>query len=448
MRDCMLLRDHQKNAVRVITETFKFTNKQYIEMPTGSGKTITFLSYAKNNHKRVLIIVPSIQLLEQVYEESLKFYDKKMVSRKGGNHVDKPRDIHICVIHSIKGKYLEMLTGMDFDLVIFDEAHHIQADSYRRFLKEYDQRNECDDKVFYLGVTATPDRLDGKILNELLEECSFKIEIQELIKKKYLSDIEGFSVKTGIDITKVDSHNGDFSLQHLYKKLCNDSRNEMIIKLIQDEMKDRKSIVFCINIEHSKDINQLLAKKNISSAHIDGTMSFSQRSAILSAFREGQIKVLCNCQLLTEGFDEPSIDGIILARPTRSRALFTQMVGRGLRIYPGKKNCKIIDVVDSHTSLAGFNSILEDIPYPSPSKFKSIDEIKDHINKERLKITEFRIERADLLKKNKYDDLCATNSMLEQLTERQIQFFEPLSFDEASFLIWHDNLKKEYLKWQ
>jgi len=444
----VILREHQKEAVKAIEDRFRYTNKQYIEMPTGSGKTITFLHYAKTFHENVLIIVPSIQLMNQIYEEALKFYDKKIVSRKGGNYNDILRMVHICVIHSVKGEYLRILEQENYDLVIFDEAHHIQSESYRKFLKAYEEENSCDDEPKYLGVTATPDRLDGKFLQELLGKCSFKLDLQELIQKKVLCDVEGFSVKTGMDLSDIDIHNGDFSLKHLYKKLCTDSRNKMIVNLIQENMIDRKTIVFCINIEHSKGIAGLLNEGGIESVHIDGTMNLSQRAAILSAFREGQKRVLCNCQLLTEGFDEPSIDGIILARPTRSKALFTQMIGRGLRLSPGKKNCKIIDVVDAHRSLAGFNTLIEDVAYPDPEKFKSIREIQDHLYKEKLKVTEFRLERADLIKTNSYESAFATEWMMKYIKENKIPFYEPLSIDEGSFLVWHDKLRKEYKTWR
>ena len=437
------LRDYQLEAIDTIYETFKTDFFQFIELPTGSGKTITFLSYAKRYHIRTLVIVPSRELLKQVAETALLFYEPWEISRKGDRYDEEPGKIHICTIQSIRGHYLNYLAGNRFDITVIDEAHHSQASSYKRFIKLRSKIfHERDMKI--LGVTATPDRTDGQLLKEILGKCSFKLSIEELIKRGHLSDVEGFSVKTNIDLSYVHDHNRDFSLNQLYKKLCVESRNNMILELVKDEMEGRKTIIFCINIAHSKQISSLLNSYGIASHHIDGKMGCEQRSTILSAFKAGEISALCNCQLLTEGFDEPSIDGVILARPTRSRSLFMQMIGRGLRLSPGKKNCKILDIVDNHKNLAGFNGLIDDVIYPSPASFKNISDIRKHIGEEMLKVTEFSINRVDLFNSYQYDDLCAISSQTDYLDSNNIQYYQPLSFDEASFLIWHDKLKKEF----
>src|SRR5258708_5996433 len=362
------LRPYQLEAIKCIKEKFDSgKKKQYVEMPTGSGKTITFLSYASKNHKQILIVVPSRELMKQVYETCLLFYHKSQISRKGDGHSDLIRQVHICIIASIRGEYVTDITFLDWDLVIIDEAHHIHANSYKRLIQSIDEYS----KSCILGVTATPDRSDGKLLVQLLEDCTYSIDVETLIEKNFLCDIEGYVIKTNIDISDVDDHNGDFSLHQLYKKLSTDDRNNMIVDLCKNEMKERKNLIFCINIEHSKEVNELLNLNGISSAHIDGKCDSNKRKIILDSFRNGDISCLCNCQLLTEGFDEPSIDGIILARPTRSRALFTQMLGRGLRILKGKENCKIIDIVDNHRYLASFTNILSDKMMPEIFSFKS-----------------------------------------------------------------------------
>lgn len=432
------LRKYQNEAIEAIKHQFKGWETQYVEMPTGSGKTVTFLEYARKNHKKILVIVPTIQLMNQVYETSLLFYHKSEISRKGDRHSDNPSTIHICVIHSIRGDYLEFIIDQYFDLVIIDEAHHSLSESYKRLIKNM----VCSPK--FLGVTATPDRRDGQLLSNLLGACSYKIDIESLIDQKYLVDIEGFSVKTKIDLSDIDDHNGDFSLNQLYKKLCTESRNSMIVDLCKKEMKDRKNLIFCININHSKEICKILNEQGLSAKHIDGSMNDIERNSILSAFRKGEISFLCNCQLLTEGFDEPSINGIILARPTSSRALFSQMIGRGLRLSPGKTVCKIIDIVDNHKNLSGFNSLLVDTKFPELSSFKSIRDIRKNIGAEMLKVTEFSIERTSFFNTIPIMVMEATDSMIQYLEENNIYFQHPITFNEASFIIWHNELKKEF----
>lgn len=454
------LKPYQEDAIQAIKTAFKKQSRQYVEMPTGSGKTITFLSYASKYHNKILVIVPSKQLMKQVVNSALLFYEPWEITRKGDAYDDdvnaieqweidkygskeKVKRIHVCIINSIKGKYLTYLSDMRFDLIIIDEAHHTQSNSYKRFIKErVEYHSEKNLKL--LGVTATPDRSDGLLLNDILHHCSFKLQISEMIDEGYLSDVEGYSVKTHIDLNDIDDHNGDFSLNQLYKKLSTESRNKMIVDVCKKELKGRKTLIFCINIKHSKEVNELLNKSGIASAHIDGSMDEKHRNIILQSFRDGEIETLCNCQLLTEGFDEPAIDGIVLARPTRSRSLFTQMLGRGLRLSPGKKNCKVIDIVDSHKSLAGFNCLVAEQRFPEPSSFKSFKDLREHVGKEMLKVTEFTIERTNLLKKTTIDDMYASEDMLDYLTQNNVYFQEPISFDEGSFLVWYNELKKEY----
>lgn len=438
------LRPYQEEAISTILETFTQKNRQYIEMPTGSGKTITFFCYAQRFHKRILIIAPSRQLMHQIYETALQLYDINDVSRKGDRIDDAVKSVHIVTIQSLRPDYCHFLTNYPFDLIIIDEAHHSCALSYEKFLQTR-SADISNGITKLLGVTATPDRLDEKLLEHTLNQCSFKIAVDQLIEKKYLSDIEGFSVRTGIDISHVDDHNGDFSIRQLYNKLSTDSRNSLIIELISKHMKERKTIVFCINVVHSKQINKALNSIGISSGHIDGQMDHEQRQSILSSFREGNISVLCNCQLLSEGFDEPCIDGIILARPTKSKALFNQMIGRGLRIFPGKQNCKIIDIVDNHQNVAGFNSIITENRLNQIESFSSIADIKKHICQLEISSSECFLIQSDILGRKKYDEFYSSESMIEYLKVNNIYFELPLSFSEGTFLIWLHKQKRKLL---
>jgi len=432
------LRPYQIEAIEAIKEEFKNSDRQFIEMPTGSGKTVTFLSYAQQNHKSILIIVPSRELLNQVYETSLLFYHKSELSRRGAGFKESIKKVHICIVNSIRGDYLEKILENKFDLIIIDEAHHVQATSYKRLI------GCIKSSPKYLGLTATPDRADGLLLKELLYKCSYKIEVEALIEANYLSDIEGYAVKTGVDISDISSRNGDFSILELYKKLSTQSRNEMILNLCENQMKDRKTIIFCVNVKHAIEVANLLSNKGLSCKAVYGDMNEKEKSSSLYAFRNDQIQFLCNCQLLTEGFDEPSIDGIVLARPTRSRALFVQMIGRGLRKFAGKINCKIIDMVDNHRNLASFNSILSDGPFKRIESFGSIKDIRNHIEKEIIDSIETKLERIDLFNRSYLDDEHILPSMEEYLEENNLKNYGTLSFDEASFLIWYNELKKGY----
>lgn len=451
------LRPYQIDAIEHIKDYFNYENKQYIELPTGSGKTITFLSYLSENYKHLphakfMVVVPSKELLNQVYESALLFFDKKDISRKGNGFSEKISKLHICIIHSIRGAYLESISEQYFSLVIIDEAHHVQADSYKRLIEMIDEKcnilkqtYDCLGGITHiLGVTATPDRLDGYLISELLGNCSFKLSINQLIDQKYLSDIEGYIVRTNIDLSDVHDHNGDFSIPQLYKKLSTETRNNLILNICKQDMAGRKTIVFCLNIKHSQEIAKSLTTVGISSKAIYGSLPSDEKKAILQAFRNGGISVLCNCQLLTEGFDEPSINGVVLARPTRSRSLFLQMIGRGLRIHSGKTECKIIDIVDNHRSLASFADLVGNERYEHIEKFKGISDIREKVEQLRINTIETKIERVNFFNQNYLDDEEPTPRMINYMMKNDLKNYGTLSFDEASFLIWITELRKKY----
>lgn len=429
------LREYQEEAIEAIRQGFLENSRQYVEMPTGSGKTVTFLSYARE-FERVMVIVPSRQLLRQVYSSAMAFYDPSEVSRQGDKRRDTPSRLHVCVVNSLLTKYVEKMQAHEFDLVVIDEAHHSQAPSYKRFIQSRNPEQK------FLGVTATPDRSDRQLLEHVLGKCTFRLTLHEMIEAGHLCDIEGMCIKTKISMEDVDNHNGDFSINQLYSKLATEDRNNMILDVYKQELKDRKTLVFAINVQHSKSLVKLFRQHHISAAHIDGLMKTSSKQAVLEGFRNGSIQVLCNCQILTEGFDEPSIDGIILSRPTSSPALFTQMIGRGVRNFPGKKNCKIVDIVDMHSRLAGFNDIISTAKIPGIQRFRGIRELREHVAKEEYRLLEFKIERADLINRSVVASNDPTPCMYEYLETEGIVHFSP-SFEEAAFMIWFNELKKE-----
>jgi ATP-dependent helicase IRC3 len=437
----MKLRQYQQDAIQAIENKFIDSDRQYIEMPTGSGKTITFLSFAAKHYSYILIIVPSKELLRQVYESALLFWSEDQISRKGAGFNEELSNVHIVIVNSLRQKYVSEIATGEFELIIIDEAHHIQCESYKRAIKEITETQFITPKI--LGVTATPDRLDGLMIQELLYDCSYKVSIEKLIAENHLSDIEGYCIKTNVDLSDIDDHNGDFSITQLYKKLSTQTRNNLIVEICKCHMKDRKTLIFCINVDHAKEISALLNSLGLYSRAIFGDMCASERKSILDSFRSGEISFLCNCQLLTEGFDEPAIDGIIIARPTRSRSLFMQMVGRGLRKFPGKLECKIIDIVDNHRALASFSSLLDEGAWKQLESFKGIAKVRENIEKQILENIETKIVRSNLFNIKFLDEEPMVDAMKEYLEENEITYYGLISYEEASFLIWFNELKKK-----
>ncbi|MEK6882920.1 MAG: DEAD/DEAH box helicase, partial [Nanoarchaeota archaeon] len=363
------LRDYQLACLQKIIKTFQETNRQLVQLPTGAGKTIIFLNYLKGFSKKALILCPTRDLQEQILRNSKEILGNKNCS-------DDLRDwaCSFFVRTSASLNYessFDLISKKGFDTIIIDEAHRAQCKTYLHFLEDYIKINP---NVKILGCTATPERLDRKSLLDIFNILSFDISLLDLINNNYLCDVLAYKIKTGEKISSTQVRNGDFTQIQL-KKLCTDSRNDFIYKSYLEKCQKKKTLIFCINVEHSIQIAETLQSKGISAAFIHGKMGITERSTILRDFADGKINVLTNCQLLTEGFDEPSIEAIIIARPTASKALYFQMVGRGIRKFPKKDKLTLIELADNSHRLCTFNVLAEKDPrfqmdYPDGTSLK------------------------------------------------------------------------------
>lgn len=453
-----ILRPYQKECVDVINTTFQLDLKsQLIQLPTGSGKTVIFWSFLKEKKiPSALIIVPSIQLLYQIYETGLDFFYKDSISRKGGNKNESVKKYHICVVNSLFNEFYLNSIIDKFDYIIIDEAHRSLSKSYMDVLK-IAKDNNPDIKL--IGLTATPERTDCKSLLKIFDFLSYKKEILDLIEQNYLSDIKSFRIKTNIDLHNLKFHHGDYSTSSLIKFLDNDQRNNLIFNAYNEFAIDKKTLVFCININHSIKIADFFNQKGISAAHIDGSFSEKERRKVLDDFRSGKIKVLTNCQLLTEGFDEPSIEALIIARPTSSKTLYTQMVGRGLRTFKEKEYCILIELADNYHSIINFNVLL-DLPALTNGNYENgttLKELKNQFEEDyknqqiRTTITEFKNDEIKFEEfsvfgkdfKTQEEEESHIKHILKELEELKINIFPPINIEEGLFLIWKHKKFKE-----
>jgi superfamily II DNA or RNA helicase len=223
-----------------------------------------------------------------------------------------------------------------FSLVVVDEAHHALADSYQKALQHFNAK--------VLGVTATPDRGDKRNLGQYFENVAFEITMFDLIKQGYLSPVKVKALPVEIDLKNVKSVAGDYSAEDLGTALTPYLRS--IAKALRDHAAFRKCLVFLPLIATSKTFTEICQQEGLSAAHVDGTSE--DRKEILQQFASGDFDILCNAMLLTEGFDDPSIDCVVVLRPTRSRALYAQMIGRGTRVHPAKDDLLVLDFLWLH----------------------------------------------------------------------------------------------------
>lgn len=440
------MRDYQKECLQVIREHFKKNDKQLIQLPTGAGKTWIFCEYLSLYSQKALIICPTKELKEQILNTAKQF-DIKSIS-------DKPRDKnknHVITTASLSyGSTLAILKNNKYDHIVIDEAHHSQCITVKRFLGYLD----CNFKL--LGCTATPERLDRQSLLDIFHDLTYKKSIYDLISNGFLADIIAYRIKTGQDIAKRGSY--DFRLIEL-KNLDNDSRNELIYKTYLENCIDKKTLIFCISVEHCIRISDYLNKQNIKSGYIHGHMKKIERKDILKRFKTGEIQVLTNCQLLTEGFDEPTIEAIIIARPTASKSLYCQMIGRGLRKTKTKEVCYLYELTDNNFKICTFN-VTCDKECTFQKEYKpgiKFTELYRQIENMDMDSVLFKKEKIDLFSSNnklkgnaidilksKFYKYKATDYQKWWLNFYEIKYTEEINFLEAAFLIWKQEIKDKY----
>lgn len=439
------LRDYQKECLDTIYETFKKTNKQIIILPTGSGKTVIFSEYIKNYSRKTLIICPSIELKEQIYTHLISvIHDRKIICED--RYRNKKPDIFVTTAQSLNfASTSNYLISIDFDTIIIDEAHHAQSKTYIDFIKKFENHGH---KFNLLGFTATPERLDGKCLLDIFKTFSFEKSLIYLIENGYITDIESSRIKTHIKISS-PAKTRDFTPAML-AELDIETRNISILKTYQENCINKKTLIFCLNISHSIKMAKKLKEHGYRAEFIHGKLSHQERRNILNKYKTGEIEVLTNCQVLTEGFDEPSIKSIIIARPTCSKSLYCQMVGRGLRLYPGKEVCEIYELTDNCHNICSFKTLLENEnlnenlnDYPNKTRIRELrDLLSADFDEIEITKTKFSIFENEIIINSLYDFKFSNIEQTESIKNQNID--EKYNFLETLFIIWKQKLKERY----
>lgn len=311
--------------------------KTLLVLPTGCGKTIVFAKVAEEcvrQGNRVLILAHRGELLDQAADKimtatGLKCAVEKAESTCLGSWF---RIVVGSVQSMMREKRLGQFPADYFQTIIIDEAHHCISDSYQRVLQHFPEAR-------VLGVTATPDRGDMRNLGEFFDSLAYEYTLPKAIKSGYLSPIKALTLPLKLDLSGVGVQAGDFKSGDLATAL------DPYLYQIADEMekycKDRKTVVFLPLVKTSQKFRDILNDKGFLAAEVNGESQ--DRAEILADFDAGRYNVLCNSMLLTEGWDCPSVDCIVVLRPTKVRSLYSQMVGRGTRLSPGKDHLLLLD---------------------------------------------------------------------------------------------------------
>jgi len=365
----MQLRPYQEECVGQVFQSWEDYQRSLIVIPTGGGKTIVFAHIANRAKGRTLIIAHREELLQQAKDKIKQAVGRDAALERAEDFAGPEFRIVVGSIQTLLRRHNRFAPDY-FTNIIIDEAHHVAADSYQSVLSHFPQAN-------ILGVTATPDRSDKKQLGSFFENVAYEVTLLDLIKQGYLVPIKARVCDVSIDLTKVKFHAGDFD--------ANDTAHaiEPYLERIAAQIKQfggKKTIVFLPLIATSEKMTSICRAMGLDAEHVDGTST--DRKEILKRFAQKQRGVLCNAMLLTEGYDEPSIDTIVCLRPTRSRSLYTQMIGRGTRLHAGKTHLTILDFL----WMTGRHKLVR------PTRLISQDEIGDIADELTAKQGEFDLQ--------------------------------------------------------
>jgi ATP-dependent helicase IRC3 len=347
-----MLRPYQNDALSSIRNAYDngFT-KQVVSIACGGGKTQVFAHLPEFMKDilplRTLVLAHRSELLDQAIEKIRTANPNLSVTKEMGDDIaDVNADVLVASTATLgrEGtKRAERFDWSKIDKVITDECHRATSLSY---LKIYERIGilESGTKKLHVGFTATPQRSDGIPLSTIYEKIVYSYSLRQAITDQWLVPIRGYRVITQTNLTDVKSSDGDFNHIELESTINTPERNKAIVEAWIKFGDQRSTLVFAAGIEHAKALSEVFTEAGVSSRAIWG--SDEARSEKLQEFRDSKIQVLINCNLLTEGVDLPRISCIILARPTKSGVLFTQMVGRSTRLYPEKTDSIVLDVVD------------------------------------------------------------------------------------------------------
>lgn len=359
----MELRPYQQEAVEAsLAAEQRGVRRQLGVAATGLGKTIIFAALAGRRSGRTLILAHRDELIEQAVHKI-----GMVVPTAGVGVVKAERDevrapVVVASVQTLSrpNRLARLVDPPDhaqasldgdlldddrpFDLVVVDEAHHAMADSYRAILAGLKAGDP--DGPLLLGVTATPDRGDGKGLDAVFDEIVWQYDVEWGITHGYLCDLRGRRVTLDtFDASRLKVSRGDYEVGAAGRALSDADAPEHVVRAWKHEAAGRRTIVFTPTVALADEMASAFNHAGVAAAMVHGGTPLDERRRILRHFSTGHVHVVANCAVLTEGFDEPRADCIVIARPTKSRALYAQMVGRGTRRHPDKTDCLVLDVV-------------------------------------------------------------------------------------------------------
>ena len=351
------LLNHQTTVLDEMHKLRKDGEKNFlVVLPTGTGKTEIMISdilssYHQDINMKTLILVPSRQLKIDTIKKIALRLDEELINHTISIGEDRKNNIIVQTYSWISRYYQHFLTN-DFDYIAIDEAHHAVAPTLQKVIQHFNPQT-------LLGLTATDKRLDEKKLEDIFGKYTTNLSLVNAIKQNLLAPIKAFRVQSNIDLSEIRFNGKDYLSTDLQKSVIVPSRDELIIDVLKKyfvgtDIGFKSGLIFCVSIKHANDLAKRMEKNSISCKAVSGKDKKS--SKYIEKYQNGEIQFLTTCSLLNEGWDSPRTSIIVMARPTMSKVLYTQQIGRGTRKYKDKEALYVIDVVDNYGGVGSFKN--------------------------------------------------------------------------------------------
>jgi len=456
----MVLRPYQISALNAVFN--RKINRGIIALPTGCGKSVVASElHQVLNTNQILYLAHREELIDQLAEHMERVHGWGMVGIEQANRkCDTASPIVVASVPTLtacNGKRLKRLGTDRFQAIVVDEAHHSTADSYRQIWRFHGILNEDDSKpanprIPLIGLTATPGRGDGVGLNQVFDDIIYQMKLAQAIRDGWLVPVHAWTIKTDTDLSQVRTRMGEYVESELAAAVSTTQRNSLILDAYQKQAHGLKTLIFCVNVEHSVKLSEYFSDAGIPARYVAGTIKKEERADILKWFADTPGAVLTNCQIVTEGVDIPSVECVIMARPTKSATLYAQCLDLDTEVltpegFKKEKEIHDSDLVAAFDIKTGFitwkpvickylRATQDDlmVSYKSPSLDIRVTDKHRMVVRERKgrsrKRTEWSIENAGSLveKHNEFEIPCA--GLLMEGTS------VPLTDDELRFIGW------------
>lgn len=334
------LREHQEEALAQL-EAMRSAHETIALLyhATGTGKTVTAVSDAKRLGKRTLFLAHTKELVYQAYNCFRNLWPEVSVGRYVEGYREADAYVVCGSIQSVAAN-IGMFAPDDFGYLVIDECHHGTAETYRKIMSYFNPS-------FTLGLTATPERTDGEDLLDIFKNVAHKLDLKTAVELDALVPVRCIRIATNIDLRDVRINGFQYNALDLESKIQIPGRNQLIVDTYCEYVKSKPTVVFCMSVRHAQEMAGLFQAKGIDARSISGSTKPAERKRILEQYESGKIPMLCACDLLNEGWDSPHTQVLFMARPTMSKTIYMQQLGRGMRKSEGKDHLMVFDFVDN-----------------------------------------------------------------------------------------------------